>query len=63
MWKSDFSVIRSHYDFSEPVTKDLNSDTEMANHRGKNTQTSTAFTGFGSLLSILSQPEEKIRDN
>ena len=35
----------------------------MANHRGKNSETSTAFTGFGSLLSILLQPEEKIRDN
>lgn len=34
--ESDLSATRPHYNFSEPVTKDLNSDTEMANHRGKN---------------------------
>jgi len=44
--KSDLSAIRSHYDFSEPVTKDLNSDNEMANHRCKKSQTSTTFTDF-----------------
>ena len=63
MGKSDLSAIRSHYDFSEPVTKDLNSDTEMANHRGKKSQTPATFTDFVSLLSILLQPEEKIRNN